>query len=129
MPPADWTRRPNARDDLKAQARNLRSQGLDYDEIVAALGVSKSSVSLWVRDLPRPARVEPAACAERFWLGVTGARPGQFRRTSLKPANPQTNRRNTGNDYHGRLRVEVLGGRELYLRIEGWISALSGTLN
>ena len=40
-------------------------RGLDYEEIVARLGVSKSSVSLWVRDLPRPPRVAPDECARR----------------------------------------------------------------
>lgn len=64
-PPPEWTRRPNAKDELRAQARELRLQGLDYEEIVAQLGVSKSSVSLWVRDLPRPSRVSPAQCAGR----------------------------------------------------------------
>src|ERR1700734_162230 len=54
VPPPDWTRRPNAKDELRTTARSLRNLGLDYDEIVARLGVSKSSVSLWVRDLPRP---------------------------------------------------------------------------
>jgi len=53
-PPPDWTRRPNAKDDLHAQARELRMQGLAYNQIADRLGVSKSSVSLWVRDLPRP---------------------------------------------------------------------------
>jgi len=43
------------------QARLLRSRGLPLAEIASRLGVSKSSVSLWVRDvefapLPRPAR-------------------------------------------------------------------------
>ena len=43
------------------QARRLRRTGLPLAEIAAALGVSKSSVSLWVRDveftpLPRPPR-------------------------------------------------------------------------
>src|ERR1700683_867266 len=52
-PPLPGSRRPNAKDDLRAQARELRDQGLAYDQIVAELGVSKSSVSLWVRDLPR----------------------------------------------------------------------------
>ena len=55
-PPAEWTRRPNAKDDLREQARELRIQGLSYNEIVAQLGVSKSSVSLWVRDIPCPER-------------------------------------------------------------------------
>lgn len=55
-PPAEWTLRPNAKDDLRKRARELRTQGLSYNEIVAQLGVSKSSVSLWVRDLPCPER-------------------------------------------------------------------------
>lgn len=54
--PAEWTLRPNAKDDLRERARELRTQGLSYNEIVARLGVSKSSVSLWVRDLPCPER-------------------------------------------------------------------------
>lgn len=29
-PPPDWTRRPNAKDDVRAQARELRAQGLAY---------------------------------------------------------------------------------------------------
>lgn len=55
-PPAEWTLRPNAKDDLRDQARALRTQGLSYNEIVTQLGVSKSSVSLWVRDIPCPRR-------------------------------------------------------------------------
>lgn len=53
-PPPEWTKRPNAKDDLKEKARELRLQGCTYDQIEAALGCSRSSVSLWVRDLPRP---------------------------------------------------------------------------
>jgi hypothetical protein len=58
-PPPEWTRRPNAKDEVRAKARALREQGIDYNAIAAQLGVSKSSVSLWVRDLPRPAQVDP----------------------------------------------------------------------
>jgi hypothetical protein len=49
VPAQPWTRRPGAKDDLRAAARELRSRGYTYLEIVAELGVSKSSVSLWVR--------------------------------------------------------------------------------
>jgi hypothetical protein len=69
-PPPDWTRRPNAKDALRTQARTLRAQGHDYAEIAAALGVAKSSVSLWVRDLPRPARLSYAECRKRSAEGV-----------------------------------------------------------
>jgi DNA invertase Pin-like site-specific DNA recombinase len=53
-PPVPQNFRPNAKDDARAQARALREQGLSYNQIAAELGVSKSSVSLWVRDLPQP---------------------------------------------------------------------------
>ncbi|WP_405621935.1 hypothetical protein [Streptomyces sp. NBC_01508] len=53
-PPPEWTKRPNAKDDLRAKARELRLQGLTYDQIELELGCSKSSISLWVRDLPKP---------------------------------------------------------------------------
>ena len=231
-PPPQWTRRPNAKDDLRAKARELRLQGLDYAEIVAQLGVSKSSVSLWVRDLPRPPRVAAEECArraaermrrywagerpvraarraaasaaaaasiggltdreillagavaywcegaknkphrradrvtfsnsdpelisffllfldtagitrsdlafqlqihetadvesaERFWLGVTGARAEQFGKTYLKHHNPLTTRKNTGEDYHGCLRVDLKHSCELYRKIEGWSYAVA----
>jgi len=217
-PPQPWTWRPNAKDDLRAKARDLREQGLDYEQIVAELGVSKSSVSLWVRDLPRPPGLSYEECrkrsaegvrkywavegpireaereaisaaaatqigqlndreiliagaiaywcegaknkpyrrsdrvtfmnsdpalikfflrflefagigredlvyrvqihetadveaAQRFWLDVTQAHPAQFRRPTLKRHNPKTVRKNTGGDYHGCLRIDVL--REL----------------
>ncbi|MFB6436938.1 hypothetical protein ACFCVY_09155 [Streptomyces sp. NPDC056411] len=59
-PPPEWTKRPNAKDDLRAKARELRREGRTYDQIVAELDVSKSSVSLWVRDLPKPRKSREA---------------------------------------------------------------------
>ncbi|NBE54309.1 hypothetical protein [Streptomyces boluensis] len=53
-PPPTWTKRPNAKDDLRDRARELRLQGWTYDRIQLELGCSKSSISLWVRDLPKP---------------------------------------------------------------------------
>lgn len=74
VPPPAWTRRPNAKDELRAQARQLRAQGLTYSEIAGELGVSKSSVSLWVRDLPRTGRLSyeewrkrSAAAKRAYW--------------------------------------------------------------
>ncbi len=80
-PPPEWTRRPTAKDERRAKARELRTQGMDYEEIAAALGVAKSSVSLWVRDLPTPARLSYAECrkrsaegARRYWAAERPAR-------------------------------------------------------
>ena len=229
-PPPDWTRRPNAKDALKVQARELRTQGLAYNQIAVRLGVSKSSVSLWVRDLPSPPALSYAEnrrrsaegarrywakerkvrealrtdevasaaadigdvtdrellvagaiaywcegtkrkarhgsekvvfvnsdpglirfflrfltavgiksadlsfcvlihetadveAAEHFWQEATGAPAGQFTKPTLKRHNPKTNRKNTGDDYHGCLRIYVRRSGGLYRKIEGWASA------
>ncbi|MCC5480038.1 hypothetical protein [Streptomyces barringtoniae] len=70
-PPPEWTKRPNAKDDLRAKARELRLRGWTYDQIEAELGCSRSSVSLWVRDLPRLERKrtpeEAAAIGRKGW--------------------------------------------------------------
>jgi predicted transcriptional regulator len=233
-PPPPWTWRPNAKDDVRAKARHLREQGLDYNQIAEELGVSKSSVSLWVRDMPRPARLSYEECrqrsadgvrrywaaerpareaerradcaaataqigdlndreiliagaiaywcegtknkpyrrtdrvtfmnsdpglvtfflrfldtagvsrdrlifrvcvhesadisaAQRFWLDVTQAQPAQFRRPLLKHHNPKTVRKNTGDDYHGCLRIDVRRSRVLYRQIEGWAATAMAT--
>ncbi|MFZ3558031.1 hypothetical protein [Streptomyces sp. BH055] len=63
-PAPDWTRRPNAKDDLRDRARELRLQGWTYDRIQVELGCSKSSISLWVRDLPKPERRSPSEQAK-----------------------------------------------------------------
>jgi hypothetical protein len=67
--------------------------------------------------------------AQRFWLELTGTEPGQFRRPVLKHHNPKTVRKNVGEDYYGCLRIDVRRSGELYLKIEGWMSAAVGTVS
>jgi hypothetical protein len=93
VPPPDWTRRPNAKDELRTTARRLRNLGLDYDEIVARLGVSKSSVSLWVRDLPRPPRLSVEECrkrsaegSRRYWEAERPAREARLAGVAARAA-------------------------------------------
>jgi transcriptional regulator with XRE-family HTH domain len=69
-PPPEWTRRPRAKDEARAQARELREKGLDYEEIAAELGVAKSSVSLWVRDMPTPPHLTIEESRKRSAEGV-----------------------------------------------------------
>ena len=69
-PPPEWTRQPNAKDTVRAKARELREQGLDYEEIADALGVSKGSVSLWVRDMPTPPHLTYEESRKRSDEGV-----------------------------------------------------------
>lgn len=70
VPPPEWTRRPNAKDVMRARARELRSRGLDYEQIAGQLGVSKGSISLWVRDMPVPPRLSYAETRRRSAEGV-----------------------------------------------------------
>jgi hypothetical protein len=52
VPAPAWTRRPNAKDDLHDTAVAMRREGRSYREIQAVVGVSKSTLSLWLRDVP-----------------------------------------------------------------------------
>lgn len=87
-PPPEWTKRPNAKDDLRAKARELRLQGMTYDQIQMELGCSKSSISLWVRDLPKPERRDPTEqakiAARRRWENELKVRDRARRRTKTQ---------------------------------------------
>jgi len=54
---------------------------------------------------------------------VTEADPTQFHTPTLKRHNPKTVRWNTGDGYHGCLRIDVRQSADLYRRIEGWARA------
>ncbi|SDC99850.1 hypothetical protein [Streptomyces prasinopilosus] len=229
-PAPEWTKRPNAKDDLRERARELRLQGWTYDQIQVELGCSKSSISLWVRDLPKPERkrsreeasaiakrgweatlrlreeerqrtrrramgevgtltdrelfvlgvglywaegakskpysrreritfvnsdpdmitvflawldlleadsadfrfavqiheTADVAAAERFWADHVGISTTDLMKTTLKKHNPRTNRKNTADEYHGCLRIDVRKGADLYRRIEGWWCGIVG---
>lgn len=71
VPPPPWTGRPRAKDDLHEKARALRARGYTYMEIATELGVSKGSVSLWVRDLPRVGRISYEETRKRNAAGVS----------------------------------------------------------
>lgn len=88
--PPDWTKRPNAKDDLRDRARELRLQGMTYDQIQVELGCSKSSISLWVRDLPKPgrkrSREEASEIARRGWEPTMRRREEERRATKSTAA-------------------------------------------
>jgi transposase-like protein len=52
VPPPEWTRRPNAKDDLRIQALELREQGWSVNDLAAKLGVAKSTAYAWVKHIP-----------------------------------------------------------------------------
>ncbi|WP_030617393.1 hypothetical protein [Streptomyces sclerotialus] len=89
-PAPEWTTRPNAKDDLRARARELRSQGMTYDQIQLEPGCSKSSTSLWVRHLPKPERrrtsEEASAIARRGWQATLERREEERQATKREAA-------------------------------------------
>ncbi|MFI1932545.1 hypothetical protein [Streptomyces sp. NPDC020330] len=89
-PAPEWTKRPNAKDDVREKARELRLQGMTYDQIQVELGCSKSSISLWVRDLPKPERKrtheEFSAIARRGWEATLQRRDAERRAAKQKAA-------------------------------------------
>ncbi|MEU3375142.1 hypothetical protein ABZ734_32485 [Streptomyces sp. NPDC006660] len=94
-PPPEWTKRPNAKDDLRDRARELRAQGMTYDQIQVELGCSKSSISLWVRDLPKPGpRYTEAERRALMNEGLARLRAGQDdeRRATKAAASDQVGR-------------------------------------
>jgi transposase-like protein len=60
-PTPDWTRRPNAKDELRAQAVQLRTEGRSVPEMATELGVAKSTAYQWVKHLPLNPTAEQGA--------------------------------------------------------------------
>ncbi|MFI2663035.1 helix-turn-helix domain-containing protein [Micromonospora carbonacea] len=52
VPAPERTRRPNAKDALRAEATQLRAQGRSVNDIAQQLGVAKSTAYEWVKHLP-----------------------------------------------------------------------------
>ncbi|SCE75920.1 helix-turn-helix domain-containing protein [Micromonospora mirobrigensis] len=52
VPPPELTRRPTAKDELRAEALKLRAQGGTVPDIADRLGVARSTAYLWVRHVP-----------------------------------------------------------------------------
>src|SRR4051812_17082048 len=73
VPVASSLTRPNARDATREAAELLRAQGRTYREISEKLGVSKSSLSGWLSDLPFPTEEQREAI--RTPQGVLVAEP------------------------------------------------------
>jgi transposase len=91
-PPPEWTRRPNAKDDLHAKARLLREQGYDFNRIAAELGVSKGTVSAWVHDMPGRigSATRSAASVQRTESAATGRQNAPpAKRTGRRHVQPQ----------------------------------------
>ncbi|NES14231.1 MULTISPECIES: helix-turn-helix domain-containing protein [Micromonospora] len=79
VPPPDWTRRPRARDDLRAEAVRLRAHGRSVNQIAEQLGVAKSTAYQWVRHLPLDPDEAAAERRRAHSKVMTDARWGAYR--------------------------------------------------
>lgn len=66
-----------------------------------------------------------AEAASQWWAERLQLPGDRFRRPTLKRHVPVTNRRNTGEDYHGCLVITVPRSRELYWTVEDPMRAIT----
>ena len=52
VPVPEWTKRPNAKDDLRARAVDLRNAGYSVPGIARELGIARSTAWLWTKHIP-----------------------------------------------------------------------------
>jgi hypothetical protein len=78
--PPEWTRRPNAKDDLRKEAVELRTQGWSVNDLAAKLGVAKSTAYSWVKHIPLDPDTERAAKKQAHAALMHAARWDEHRR-------------------------------------------------
>ena len=86
IPNPEWTKRPRAKDDLRVVARRMRQEGRSYREIRAVVPVSKSTLSLWLKDVP-------ISEEQRALLKQMTNDAGQRRATALRARRMATEKR------------------------------------
>ena len=80
VPPPEWTKRPNAKDDLREIAVAMRRDGKSYREIAEVVPVSKSTLSLWLRHVE-------LTDAQREVLRERAIRPSEERAQGIRRSN------------------------------------------
>jgi transcriptional regulator with XRE-family HTH domain len=84
IPPPEWTRRPTAKDHLREQAIELRREGKSYREIREQLGVAKSTLSAWLRDIDLSDEQAAGVAAMKSSARSTAGRTMQARRLAAE---------------------------------------------
>lgn len=105
LPVPEWTRRPRAKDELRQRAVAMRLDGRSYREITEALDVAKSSLSLWLRDVPMTEEHRRALQQRRAGAGAKRA-------ASLKARRVASERRVKR---EAAQQIGALSGRELFI--------------
>jgi len=93
---------------VKFFLRFLETAGVSKDRLIFRVSIHETA--------------DPVA-AQRFWRKVIGFEDAYFKPPLIKHHKPLTVRKNTGEDYHGCLRILVRRSTSLYRQIEGWASA------
>jgi hypothetical protein len=78
--PPEWTRRPNAKDDLRSQALELRVQGWSVNDLAMKLGVAKSTAYTWVKHIPLDPNAERARAKQEHAALMVAGRWDEHRR-------------------------------------------------
>lgn len=73
IPAPAWTRRPNAKDALRAQAEQLRQLGWSVPEIAVELGVARSTAFRWTQHIPLQPDTERARARREHSKRMTDA--------------------------------------------------------
>ncbi|HWB36049.1 MAG TPA: helix-turn-helix domain-containing protein [Rugosimonospora sp.] len=107
IPAPGWTRRPNAKDALRARALELRGAGWSVNDIALELGVATSTAWLWVKHLPLDADSERARAKAAHAKLMTDARWERQRQAR--------DRRREQVITEARTRIGRLSGREVLL--------------
>lgn len=105
IPAPEWTKRPNAKDDFREKAVAMRLEGRSYREIREVVGVSKSTLSMWLRDVPLTEE-------HRLALEQRGLDAVQKRADTRKALRVATQRRIKG---QAQSQVQALAESELFV--------------
>jgi transposase-like protein len=73
--PPEWTRRPNAKDELRRQALELRAEGWSVNDLAGKLGVAKSTAYAWLKHLPLDPNSERASRKQAHAAPMNAAIP------------------------------------------------------
>jgi hypothetical protein len=105
VPAPAWTQRPGAKDDLRETALAMRSEGRSYREIREVVGVAKSTLSLWLRDVP-------LTDEQRLALALRSSEGASLRARSIRAAAAQRRARIQG---EAREQISQLSESELFV--------------
>ncbi|MBU1200344.1 hypothetical protein KJ953_02300 [Patescibacteria group bacterium] len=120
--------------ELKKEAIRLRKRGFSYSEIRKKVCVSKSTLSLWCRDVAIENKFIGAIwihddlnveIAKRFWSKLTGIPEYQFHKTYIAELKKDSNKIRKKHHKYGVFKIRVCDVN-LQRKIRGWMAGILG---